>query len=214
MPFVPLPLSELAAAFRQRGEVVAPYAPEVAKAFEHCAEWLQLSLGASLEKPLTLGQAARETGWSYEGLRRRLKDDELNVGEEGAPLVRRGDLARLGAPRGPRGKYRPRKPKSAPVTDSTPDATSLVEAEGGSETPDMASAAEPSAQAGVTPDAPDAVEVVTSDVDSPRSDADAVVQTSDASVTTPRRSRQMHRGVRGQSSKERFNTIRALAARG
>lgn len=75
MSFSPLPLTELSAAFRQRGELVAPFAPRVGEAFRFCAEWLEISLAAHSEKPLTLEEACAEFGWSYEGLRRRLSEN-------------------------------------------------------------------------------------------------------------------------------------------
>lgn len=223
MSFAPLPLTELAAAFRQRGEVLARYAPEAAKAFEDCAEWLEASLGADLEKPLTLEQAMRETGWSYEGLRRRLKKEpELNVGEDGAPLVRRSDLPRLGAPRGPRGKYRPRKPKSTAATESQSEDPSLADDEcstAKTDAPDEM--AERSLADGTaelqTPSTPSSApeEEVTTDVESPCDHPEAaVVQTAASGATAARRARPMRGGTRRRSSKERFNELRALAARG
>lgn len=123
MSHTPLPLSELAAAMRQFGALQARFAPGVGEAFAFCAEWLEVSLQADLDKPLTLEQARRESNWSYEGLRRRLKEDPtLNAGTDGAPLIRRRDLARLGSPRGPRGKYCPRKPTSTAASETPPEA--------------------------------------------------------------------------------------------
>jgi hypothetical protein len=77
-----------------------------------------------LDQPLTIEQARRESNWSYEALRRRLKEEpSLNVGEPGAPLIRRRDLSRLGAPRGPRGPYGPRKSKATAAPDAGASST-------------------------------------------------------------------------------------------
>lgn len=221
MSYAPLPLSELAAAFRQRGDGMVRFAPGAAEAFAFCAEWLEASLGADLEKPLTLDQAVRESGWSYEGLRRRLKEaPELNVGEDGAPLVRRCDLPRLGAPRGPRGKYRPRKLKSTPATEAALDSSSLGDDECGSATagtPDemTASAVADSTaeQRALAPRSSAPAEEVTSDVESPEERPEAPVADTAASGAT-RRPRPMRGTTRRHSAKEQFNELRALAARG
>lgn len=126
MPTPPLPLTELPAAFRQRGEFMERFAPGVAEAFRCCAELLEVSLAAHLEKPLSLEEASAEFGWSYEGLRRRLDEvPSLNAGRRGAPLIRRCDVAALGAPRGKRGKYRPR----ASMNQASPNALEQAEAD-------------------------------------------------------------------------------------
>lgn len=45
-------------------------------------------------EPLTLDEAAEESGYSYSTLQRKVAIGELpNVGEKGAPRVRRGDLS-------------------------------------------------------------------------------------------------------------------------
>ena len=109
----PLPLADLPAAFRQRAEAVARFAPGVAEAFVFCAEQVEACLAGHGDETLTVRRACAESGWSYDGLRRKLVDDPtLNAGTEGAPLIRRRDLPRLGAARGPRGPYTPRKAKA------------------------------------------------------------------------------------------------------
>lgn len=134
----PLPLTQLSAAFRQRGLEMAEISPEAARTFEFCAAWLDASREAELDKALTLMEAAKESGWSYEGLRQKLaRVASLNAAASGPPMIRRRDLPLLGAARGPRGTYsKPRKGKeqaaSSPsaipdeVTPATPHATRAV----------------------------------------------------------------------------------------
>ena len=134
----PLPLTQLSAAFRQRGLDVAEISPEAARTFEFCAAWLDASLEADMDKALTLREAQEESGWSYEGLRQKLaRDSSLNAAASGPPMIRRRDLPLLGAARGPRGTYsKPRKGKeqaaSSPsaipdeVTPTTPHASRAV----------------------------------------------------------------------------------------
>lgn len=111
----PLPLTDLSAAFRLRGEIVKDVSPEAARAFACCAEWLETSLAAALDKALTVEEARQESGWSYEGLRKKLSQTpSLNAAESGPPMIRRRDLPLLGAARGPRGPYPSRKPTARP----------------------------------------------------------------------------------------------------
>lgn len=92
--------------------------PEAARAFAVCAAWLDTSLEAAMDEALSLTQAKKESGWSYEGLRQKIaKNPSLNAAEKGAPMIRRRDLALLGAARGPRGK---RKPKAAGAISAPP----------------------------------------------------------------------------------------------
>lgn len=198
---LPLPLNELASAFRQRGELMAPFAPAAARAFADCAEWLEASIDAHLEAPLTLEQAVRESNWSYEGLRRRLKlQPSLNVGKERAPLIRRRDLAALGAPRGPRGQYRPRKAAS-----SAPPGNGIEQPPVGAcehvAGPERDTMSPPVDQTGDDRD-------VTVDQMPEASDAALAAQ------STARRTTPTVRRPRRHSTKERFSDIQALAALG
>lgn len=109
-----LSLADLPAAIRQQAEFLVRFAPEVADGFVYCAEWLELCLKAHVDERLSIAQGAQESGWSYEGLRKYVADrPELNASASGPPMIRRADLAKLPAPRGPRGAYGPRNAKTA-----------------------------------------------------------------------------------------------------
>lgn len=124
-----LSLSDLPAAIRQQAGLIARFAPGAAEGFLYCADWVELCLTAHLDERLPLAQAAKESGWSYEGLRKQLAErPELNAGEPGAPMIRRSDLPKFGAPRGPRGAYGPRKAKGKSPASPTPQAAPEAQA--------------------------------------------------------------------------------------
>lgn len=211
----PLPLAELSAAFRQRGELMARFAPGAAEAFAFCAEWLEASLAAHLGEVVNLQAAARETGWSYEGLRRRLHEDpSLNAGEPGAPLIRRSDLPRLGAPRGPRGPYGPRKPRPRQGTAVDAEAPAVGEADDLADAREAESAAPGDAvrasEAGATKTngAPGTPEPQPADKFRPPPG-----RAPGKRAASGERKRPVRPPTRRRTSKERFTELLALAAR-
>jgi hypothetical protein len=69
--------------------------PEVAAARERCASELETSLHKHDNEALSVNQAASESGYSAEYLRRLLRDTPaLNAGRTGKPLILRRDLPR------------------------------------------------------------------------------------------------------------------------
>lgn len=98
-------LPELPTAWRLRAEELKPYAPGAARAFQTAAAELERCMGENTSEPLTLSQAAAESGYSTDHLARLVRQGKLrNAGRQNAPLIRRGDL--------------PRKPPSLPSTDA------------------------------------------------------------------------------------------------
>lgn len=96
---------------------------EMAAARERCASELETTLHKQDNETLSIQQAANESGYSAEYLRRVLRDTPtLNAGRAGKPLIRRRDL--------------PRKPTKALVGsgpmayDAHADAQSLVKRQG------------------------------------------------------------------------------------
>ncbi len=74
-------------------------AEEQAKTLEWCAGGLEESLKEHDEESLNLQDAAAESGYSYSSLQGKVASGAIpNVGEKGAPRVRRRDLPRK-APR-------------------------------------------------------------------------------------------------------------------
>ena len=219
----PLPLTELSAAVRQRGELVARFAPGAAEAFACCAEWLEASLAAHLGEAITLQEAARESGWSYEGLRRRLHEDpSLNVGGPKAPLILRSDLPRLGAPRGPRGPYGPRAarprqesaaPSEMPADEQQEQPVRTTPAEGSALVEVALDDGTEDAERGSTPvEEAAAGEVDDQDVEPEANALRPVVQAPETRRATAVRKRPVPPRTRRRSSKERFTELLALAA--
>lgn len=80
---------EEAALLRRRG------APRQAHALESAADDLERRLPEWRLEPLTVEQAAAESGYSRSQLYNLLSEDKLpNAGEKGAPRIRRCDLPR------------------------------------------------------------------------------------------------------------------------
>ena len=74
-------------------ELLRPFAPEVARAFETAATHLEDALQQSNNEPLTLVQAGRESGYSRDHLGRLVRAGRLpNAGSPNAPRIRRCDL--------------------------------------------------------------------------------------------------------------------------
>ena len=83
-----------------------------ATTLEHCADDLEEAWRIWQTEPLTLDEAAEESGYSYSSLEKRVRSGRIpNIGEPGAPRVRRADLPRK-APR-PRFKLETGEPDLA-----------------------------------------------------------------------------------------------------
>lgn len=82
--------------WRELAEILrAEGCPEVAAARERCASELETSLHKHDTEALSVKQAASESGYSAEYLRRLLRDmPALNAGRAGKPLILRRDLPR------------------------------------------------------------------------------------------------------------------------
>ncbi len=90
--------SKLSDSWRDKASAVRRYAPEVANALEDCAAELEESWRSWCEEELTVAQAAAESGYSAEHLRRQVRDGKLPAergnGKKSHIKVRRGDLPR------------------------------------------------------------------------------------------------------------------------
>ena len=70
-------------------------AEEQALTLEACADDLDETWRIWQTEPLTLEEAAEESGYSYSSLEKRVRSGEIpNIGEPGAPRVQRQDLPR------------------------------------------------------------------------------------------------------------------------
>ena len=66
-----------------------------ASTLRYCAEQLESGLKAEATTLLNLQEAAAESGYSYSSIQKRVASGEIpNVGQPGAPRVRRKDLPR------------------------------------------------------------------------------------------------------------------------
>lgn len=92
----PLRLETLADLFRRRAEDCERLgALPAAKAWRSAAEDVEEAIERYDEELLTINQAIEESGYSYHGLRRLIREGDLiDYGEEGETLLRRGDLPR------------------------------------------------------------------------------------------------------------------------
>jgi hypothetical protein len=106
-------LADLVDRFRARAESARRYAPGAACAWEDAAQLLEEQLHGRDDELLNLTQAAAESGYSPDSLRRFLNDGLLHDhGGPYRPRIRRADL-----PRKP-GHGRPSRPKQrAPGPD-------------------------------------------------------------------------------------------------
>lgn len=91
--------SALIVQWRELAEILrAEGCSEIAAARERCASELETSLHEHDSEALSVGQAASESGYSAEYLRRVLRDTPaLNAGRPGKPLILRRDLPRRAA---------------------------------------------------------------------------------------------------------------------
>jgi hypothetical protein len=68
-----------------------------ARTLERAAEIMEWAQMVRDNEPLTLQQAAEESGFTYSTIEKKVANEELeNVGEKGRPRVRRGDLPKKG----------------------------------------------------------------------------------------------------------------------
>src|ERR1700682_5232862 len=88
------PAAALIVQWRELAEMLrAEGCPEVAAARERCASELETSLHKCDNEALSVNQAASDSGYSAEYLRRLLRDTPaLNAGRAGKPLILRRDL--------------------------------------------------------------------------------------------------------------------------
>lgn len=86
----------LASEWRRRATMLREYGAEgQAAAVEACAVELTDAVKDWQDEPLTLEQAAEESGYSYSTLQQKVAAGEIpNVGDKGRPRVRRYDLPR------------------------------------------------------------------------------------------------------------------------
>jgi hypothetical protein len=90
-------LNDLSNAWRTRAVNLRTWAAAdgPARALEQCAEELERALQVTESEVLTIGQAALESGYSTEQLRRLIRQGRLpNAGRSGSPRLRRADLPR------------------------------------------------------------------------------------------------------------------------
>jgi len=91
-------LADLSASWRRLAATLHPYAPAAALAYEQAADELDVALDAQRTALLTLGEAARESGFSADHLGRLVRQGLIpNAGRPRAPRIRRADLPRRAA---------------------------------------------------------------------------------------------------------------------
>lgn len=103
-------LPELPLRWRQKADALRPYIPAVAQAFEEAAAELEASLETEGKVPLTVRQAAKESGYTAVHLRRLIADGTV-------PSEPDGTVLRCNLPR------KPGHGLVAPTTDIAPDYT-------------------------------------------------------------------------------------------
>lgn len=91
-----LSVRELALTWRRRAQEMRRFgALPNAASFEVAADELEAALRDENDQPLTLGQAAAESGYSEDHLGRELRLGRIpNAGKRHAPRIRRADLPR------------------------------------------------------------------------------------------------------------------------
>lgn len=89
------PLDRLADRWTEDAERLRRYGADAqARAVEKCVEELRAARKEEEFEALTLQEAADVSGYSYSRLQEMVGERLENVGKEGAPRVRRGDLPR------------------------------------------------------------------------------------------------------------------------
>lgn len=102
-------------------------AEPTAKVLERCAADLEEAYRDWNLQPLTLQEAAKESGYSTDHLGRLVRDGTIpNAGEKHSPRIRRGDLPRKPGHRSANGSKPP-----APIRSRTEMARSVVESSQG-----------------------------------------------------------------------------------
>lgn len=105
-------IAEYAAELRRRAECLRSWggSEDVARIYEIIADELVELVRVHADTPLTLQEAAKESGYSEDHLRHLVAEGKItNAGQKGRPRIRRRDL--------------PRKPATVPtVTTYDPDA--------------------------------------------------------------------------------------------
>lgn len=106
-------LAQLAERWERDAETLAHHgADKEATAARRFAAELRSALSSAADEPLTLQQAAAESGVPAETLRRQIREGKLtNVGRKGAPRLARGSL--------------PMRPRSAAAVNYDPQADAL-----------------------------------------------------------------------------------------
>ena len=104
---------DLPEAWREKATELRRFgAEDQATTLEYCADDLDETWRIWQTEPLTLDEAVEESGYSYSSLEKRVRSGRIpNIGELGAPRVRRADLPRK-APR-PRFKLETGEPDLA-----------------------------------------------------------------------------------------------------
>ncbi len=92
--------ADLALAWREKATELRRFgAEDQAFTLEYCADDLEETWRIWQTEPLTLDEAAEESGYSYSSLEKRVRSGKIpNIGKPGAPRVQRQDLPRK-APR-------------------------------------------------------------------------------------------------------------------
>ncbi len=85
---------DLPHAWREQADVQRDLAAEgQACTFEHCAKQLEVALDSYAKETLTISQAAIQSGYNEETLRRLVREGVIpNAGRPNAPRIRRADL--------------------------------------------------------------------------------------------------------------------------
>ena len=87
---------DLPEAWREKATELRRFgAEDQATTLEYCADDLDETWRIWQTEPLTLDEAVEESGYSYSSLEKRVRSGRIpNIGEPGAPRVRRQDLPR------------------------------------------------------------------------------------------------------------------------
>ena len=98
-----LRILDLASEWRARAKMLREYGADAqAAAIEACTVELTDAIKAWQDEPLTLEEAALESGYSYSTIQQKVAAGEIaNAGTKGRPRVRRYDLPR----KAPRPRY-------------------------------------------------------------------------------------------------------------
>ena len=88
--------ASLSKAWREKATELRCFrAEDQATTLEYCADDLEEAWRIWQTEPLTLDEAVEESGYSYSSLEKRVRSGTIpNIGEPGAPRVRRQDLPR------------------------------------------------------------------------------------------------------------------------